>query len=440
MLRRAREVVMGAMDSGWTGPPFDPIALADHLGVAVAPRVDIRDARSVPAETGRIEIQFNPNRPRGRMRYSVAHELAHTLFPDCADRVRNRAAYHELVGDDWQLEALCNIGAAEFLMPTAALPPVDLGDISIRDLLEVQNRFDVSMEALLIRVVRHSSAQSAMFCASRLEDFDEPQYRVDYTIGSASSSQDVPRGFILPKGTAVAECTAIGYTAVGDELWPALQQHVHVECVGVPPYPGARYPRVVGFLRFADTTAIQPSCPRYLVGDATDPRGSGHRVITHIVNDKTPRWGGGGFAQAVRRKWPEVQEDFIAWAAKDRDNLSLGRVHVAEISSTVAVVQMIAQHGYGPSRTPRIRYGALATCLDQVADIAEARRADIHMPRIGVGNAGGAWDLIEELLRDTFCGRGLRVTVYDLSGSRAVPGWTMPLFDPHVVLPPRSLT
>jgi hypothetical protein len=61
------------------------------------------------------------------------------------------------------------------------------------------------------------------------------------------------------------------------------------------------------------------------------------------------------------------------------------------------------------------------------------------MPRIGVGNAGGAWDLIEELLHDAFCRRNLGVTIYDLSGSRAVSGWAVPLFDPRVVLPPPSM-
>ena len=29
---RAREVVFSAVQTGWTGPPFDPIALARHLG------------------------------------------------------------------------------------------------------------------------------------------------------------------------------------------------------------------------------------------------------------------------------------------------------------------------------------------------------------------------------------------------------------------------
>jgi O-acetyl-ADP-ribose deacetylase (regulator of RNase III) len=75
---------------------------------------------------------------------------------------------------------------------------------------------------------------------------------------------------------------------------------------------------------------------------------------------------------------------------------------------------MIAQHGFGPSETPRIRYEALEQCLDQVAAKASAERASIHMPRIGTGAAGGSWELIEELVAEKLPGPHTTVTVYDL--------------------------
>jgi hypothetical protein len=36
------------------------------------------------------------------------------------------------------------------------------------------------------------------------------------------------------------------------------------------------------------------------------------------------------------------------------------------------------------------------------------------MPRIGSGQAGGSWWIIEELINDTLVNRGICVTVYDL--------------------------
>ena len=35
---RARELVLTAIDEGWKGPPFDPFALANRIGVEVVAR------------------------------------------------------------------------------------------------------------------------------------------------------------------------------------------------------------------------------------------------------------------------------------------------------------------------------------------------------------------------------------------------------------------
>jgi hypothetical protein len=41
----------------------------------------------------------------------------------------------------------------------------------------------------------------------------------------------------------------------------------------------------------------------------------------------------------------------------------------------------------------------------------------LHMPRIGCGQAGGAWPIIEELIRETVVAAGHLVTVYDPPGA-----------------------
>lgn len=128
IVARARQIVVDAIDAGWRGPPFDPLSLAaDFLHVPVAANPDVSDARTVSAARDRLRIEFNPNRPRGRLRYSLAHEIAHTLFSDCGERVRNRGSHEDQLPDDWQLEALCNIAAAEFLMPVGSFPTLKSG-------------------------------------------------------------------------------------------------------------------------------------------------------------------------------------------------------------------------------------------------------------------------------------------------------------------------
>src|SRR5437867_11139604 len=112
----ARDLVYKAIEDGWEGPPFDPFWLASYCKIPVTPRHDIPDARLIPEVSGGHRIEFNPNQPRARVRFSLAHEIGHTLFPDCDSMIRNRVPWTSR-SDAWQLELLCNIAAAEILMP-----------------------------------------------------------------------------------------------------------------------------------------------------------------------------------------------------------------------------------------------------------------------------------------------------------------------------------
>ena len=77
---------------------------------------------------------------------------------------------------------------------------------------------------------------------------------------------------------------------------------------------------------------------------------------------------------------------------------------------------MIAQHGIGSNQNgqPPIRYAALRASLAKVADLAIAHQAEVHLPRIGTGLAGGKWEQIAPLLEQELIQRGITVTVYDL--------------------------
>ena len=414
VLKRARETVLRAMDQGWAGPPFDPIALSGILGIPVFPRADIRDARTVPQGEAGICIEYNPTRPRGRLRYSVAHEIAHTLFPDCAEQIRNRSAHHEMKGDEWQLEMLCNVGAAEFLMPIGSLQRHLVGEPTIDRVLEMRSQFDVSTEAVLIRLAQMSERPCAAFVASRIERGTRAgRYRLDYAIASRSWPIEAPAGSFLPDQSVVQECTAIGYTAKGDQPLPGLDERVHFECVGIPPYPGSFNPRVAGLMSSA-TTAVGTSSVAYLKGSALEPRGEAAKIVAHVVNDATPNWGGRGFAVGIRQKWPGAQREFQNWTKSNRRNLKLGQVHLVQVSEDTTVASMVCQKGYGPCAHPRIRYAALEECLAKVAEAARRLKATVHMPRIGTGQAGGAWFVVEELVTSALPDAGISVFVYDL--------------------------
>ncbi len=413
--QRAREVVLAAMDKGWSGPPFDPLSLSDILQLRTVPRADIRDARIIPEGDGMC-IEYNPSRPPGRMRYSIAHEIAHTLFPDCSDQIRNRVAHQEMKGDDWQLEMLCNIAAAEFLMPIGSLGEVKQEDLNIDRILTLRKEYDVSTEAVLLRAVHATDAPCAAFSASRIEEGpDQGHYFVEYVIPSCDWKPPISKHGILPTSHVIGQCSAIGFTAKGSEKIGT--ETLRTECVGIPPYPGSSFPRIAGLL----TPESQPEFgPRitFLKGDATRPAARGKTIIAHVVNDATANWGGSGFAQAVKAKWPAAQDAFRKWIDEDPARLSLGNLHVADVDTHTAVATMICQKGYGPAPKLRLRYFALESCLRNLHQIAAERLASVHMPRVGCGQAGGSWFLVHELISGVLLSERVPVFVYDLPDAK----------------------
>jgi O-acetyl-ADP-ribose deacetylase (regulator of RNase III) len=416
--KRAREVVLAAMDKGWSGPPFDPLSLSDLLKLRTAPRADIRDARTVPVGDG-VCIEYNPSRPPGRVRYSIAHEIAHSLFPDCSDQIRNRAPRHEMKGDDWQLEMLCNIAAAEFLMPIGSLGEVKQEDLNIDRILELRKEYDVSTEAVLLRAVHATDAPCAAFTASRIEEGpNQGRYFVEYVIPSRDWAPPISKHAILPSAHVIGQCSAIGFTAKGSEKIGA--ETLHTECVGIPAYPGSSFPRVAGLFTSERTHQIGPRIT-FLKGDATQPIGLGKKIIAHVVNDATSNWGGRGFAQAIKKKWPIAQEAFRTWADDQPGQLSLGNIHVVDVTPDIAIASLICQKGYGASAKPRLRYFALEACLRLLNQTSVDRSASVHMPRMGCGQAGGSWLLVHELIKAVLMSESVPVFIYDLPNAAENP-------------------
>ncbi len=417
---KARALVADALDAGWSGPPFDPLFLADFLKLEVVPREDVPDARIVPVGRSALRIEFNPNRPRARTRYSIAHEVAHTLFPDCSQQARHRSWHEYTTADGWQIEVLCNLAASEFLAPIGSLPELKGAGLTIDKLLELRPRFELSMEALLNRVVRLADDPVAMFVASQVEGRGaDSGFRIDYVVRSVAMPPLVEAGQMLRSSAVLQACGAIGHTAKGVEEWKGAR--LWLEVVGLPPYPGTAAPRFAGMALPQEHVNDRARAGiTFLKGDALRPVGSGSRIVAQVVNDKAMTWGGSGFAAAARRRWPAAQAEFRAWATKGERHL--GAVHVAATEGRTYLASLVAQKGYGPARVPRLRYGALHACLGELVGRARDLRATVHMPRIGSGQAGGSWAVVEDLVRTTLVAAGVPVTVYDLPGSNASSG------------------
>lgn len=404
----ARRLVLRAKESGWSGPPFNPIFIAEMMGVRIEANSNISDARLFETENGPV-IEFNPRQPRERVRFSIAHEIAHLLFPDWSQQVRNRGG-DERSKDDWQLEMLCNLVASELVLPIGSLS--DFSSVpSIEDLMRARREYDVSVEAFLIRMAKISEQPIGVFVASpRVSENGKRSYVLDYYVGSPTAPKVSLTAKQVPTSSVVNACTAIGHTDGAAEDW-ITGVPIKIECVGVPGFPGSVYPRVAGLIRFDDTEPNRRLI-RFVHGNILDPKDGGHRIVCQMVNDKAVKWGG-GVARKLGRKYPDAEAEFAKKILSLPRAERLGSVVYSRAEENLQIASIVAQEGFGPSLFPRIRYAALEAGLIDVAARALERGATVHMPRIGAGSAGGDWDTIQEMIDDVMVRSGVSVTIYD---------------------------
>lgn len=243
-MQRAKTVALSAIADGW-GAPHDPVALADYLKLELTPRHDIRGARTITTQHGSPCIEFNPNEPWMQMCYSVAVEIARVLL------FEGRTSGEPGTDTAMQIETLCRIAATELLTPAGSLSLPEIVLPSLDFVLDLQQKKNVSAEALLSRVAAASAGPCTMFCASRIEHGShQGLYKIDYTVESRSWAAQIRTGLMLPNMSVVGACTAIGAVAKNTEQW-STGPLLFIECVGIWPLPGASYPRVAGLARLA---------------------------------------------------------------------------------------------------------------------------------------------------------------------------------------------
>jgi O-acetyl-ADP-ribose deacetylase (regulator of RNase III) len=133
-------------------------------------------------------------------------------------------------------------------------------------------------------------------------------------------------------------------------------------------------------------------------------------VIPHVCNNVGAF--GAGFALAVARKYPAAKKAYHAMTL-----LTLGTVGVVPVDpgNGIWIANMIAQDGL-PSAKRRvvIDYDALTDCLFQVAAECADLGAEVHAPKFGCGLAGGKWDRVENIIKQTLTHNRIPVTIYEL--------------------------
>jgi hypothetical protein len=449
------DLLLSAADAGAVESPTDPFQLAQLMGIGLRPHFDVADARLVtetaaavqtsteptsPAPLtrfvpagARMVIEYNPTRPRGRLRYSVAHELAHAFFPDAAEETRHRTytgAVEGLATDDsWQLELLCNVAAAEILMPAAAIEGLINSNTDIDFLMAQRARFHVSTEALLRRLVHATDRPMALAALNRVRDTVDSALRCDYVLTSRAWDGTLEPNTRIAADVIGGMPSAVGQTARGTANLNGTDWDI--QAVGAPAYPGRFLPRVMALFEPTDAAPSQKPGLTHVVGDIAESVDAASDqtpvVIAHVVSDSAHAWGRYGVAGALTRVAPDARNAFRSWSIANPDNLTLGNIHSVTVPATngaaVTVVSLVAQAGYGPGPATRLSYVALAATLDKLADAAVVAGGTVHMPRIGSGQGGGRWDLIEAAVERSLLARQIPVVIYTLpSGSSAAAG------------------
>ncbi len=165
VVHHSRQVVTEALsgiydgcDTGvpWPGPPFDLRLLASFLGHEV---IDAKPTLSDDAELhpiieqpGSFRIYCNPDCPVKRQNFSIAHELGHTIIPPPNGQLRTRLHSEDPAYDF--LERLCNLAAAEFLLPFSVFSKdLKASGISYTSMVALSELYTASYEAVGRRMI-----------------------------------------------------------------------------------------------------------------------------------------------------------------------------------------------------------------------------------------------------------------------------------------------
>lgn len=170
---------------------------------------------------------------------------------------------------------------------------------------------------------------------------------------------------------------------------------------------------------------------KYVEGDlfgSAEADVGGTIVIPHVCNDKGA-WGS-GFVVPLGRRFPAAKERYHRWCQQKVDDLGnkpfqLGQTQIVPLAFLqgrfIIVANMLAQTLGG--KRP-LYYQYLAMCMEEVArycrDIQKKDTDEIHIhaPAFGAGLACGDWNIIKELIEDTWIRDSkFSVTIYYLPGT-----------------------
>lgn len=257
-----RALVAKAIESSWTGPPWDVELLASLQGIRVEHVAHLGDQRDALWASDRVLVSL-VHAPT-RRRFSVAHEIVHgALAPyDESVDLKTLPAWSRGAAER-ELEFLCQVGAAELVMPMTSFVHQMGGDApSLSAVLRLAREFEVSAEAAGRRVVDLAAEHCAVLCARPDDGLEKPPPRslrkdaqprqaakpADLVVTTYHASpafgpvriavgEPMPRCFEAYLGWSFAKLHPTrNHLRINTALWPAYPElgHISMEVVPLP--------------------------------------------------------------------------------------------------------------------------------------------------------------------------------------------------------------
>jgi len=210
-----------------TTPPFSPDRIARQLGISVKNLEDKDlgfEACLLPLPGDRWKILVNTTgRSDNRRRFSLAHELVHTLFPEAETTAQFRLK--KGFDPDQELENLVDFGAAQLLMPPKLFGR-DLATkgASLDTLFFLSSKYQVSLQATALNMLDLSSnPQALVFCTYSFRPSSEPNGTKDekkkWRVQRAFTSSNFPvflyKGLSFPDTSLVERVARVGKPLTG---------------------------------------------------------------------------------------------------------------------------------------------------------------------------------------------------------------------------------
>ena len=181
-------------------PPYEPTVMLPFCPVPVDPqirRVRMAADASIKPVDGQFQVFLNANQSDVRNRFSLAHELTHTFFLPFRESPRetNDGLDYQHC-DDPEEERLCNIGAAEVLMPEFDVHNKLAGKLPTTALVkELAKRYEVSHRAMAVQTCKLS--EHPLLIGALLSDFVSFNRRLRLMWYAASGRAAVRRNAAL---------------------------------------------------------------------------------------------------------------------------------------------------------------------------------------------------------------------------------------------------